>query len=90
MKTINVTKLKAHLSACLRLASSGEQIIVLDRREPLAQILPLDERARSSWEALSRAGLIRPGTQDWETLRVEPLRRKVPTQRLLADVRDER
>jgi prevent-host-death family protein len=53
MKTINVAQLKAHLSACLRLARSGEQIIVLDRSEPIARILPLDDQPRTSWESLA-------------------------------------
>lgn len=89
MKTISVAQLKAQLSACLRLVRSGEQIIVLDRSEPVAQILPLDHHPGTGWDALARAGQIRLGTQVWASLRIEPLRRKVPAQRLLTAVRDE-
>jgi antitoxin (DNA-binding transcriptional repressor) of toxin-antitoxin stability system len=47
MRSINVAQLKAQLSACLRLAQSGERIVVLDRRQPIAEIVPL-QRAASS------------------------------------------
>lgn len=38
MKTINVSTLKAELSSILREASEGEDILVMDRKSPLARI----------------------------------------------------
>lgn len=90
MKTINVAKLKAQLSEFLRLAGAGEKIIVLDRSRPIAQILPLDASAGTDWDVLARTGRIRAGSQDWTTLRINPVRRRVPAQRLLDAVRADR
>lgn len=89
MKTINVARLKAQLSACLRLVRSGERYVVLDRNEPVAQLGPLDATPGTGWETLARAGLVRLGSQEWSGLRIKPLRRRVPAQRLLAAVRDD-
>ena len=40
MKTISVSELKAHLSAELRRVKSGEQIVVLEHRRPVAVLKP--------------------------------------------------
>jgi antitoxin (DNA-binding transcriptional repressor) of toxin-antitoxin stability system len=41
MKTVRVAELKAHLSAHLRMASAGEEVLVLDRNTPIARIVPV-------------------------------------------------
>jgi len=46
MKTISVSQLKARLSQQLRLAEQGEQIVVLDREHPIAQIGPFGGAAQ--------------------------------------------
>lgn len=43
MQTINVSSLKANLSATLKKANHGQKILVVDRTTPLAHITPLDE-----------------------------------------------
>ena len=43
MQTINVSSLKANLSATLKKANHGQKILVVDRSTPLAHITPLDE-----------------------------------------------
>ena len=89
MKTINVAELKAHLSAYLRLAQGGERIVVMDRKTPLAELGLVAEQGSSPWDALARAGLLRRGSQDWKTLSVKALRKRVPLAKLLAAVRDD-
>jgi prevent-host-death family protein len=42
MKTVNVSKLKAHLSAYLQTAQRGEEVLVCDREHPVARIVPCD------------------------------------------------
>lgn len=41
MLTIGTAELKAHLSEYLHAVRGGETIIVLDRREPIARIVPM-------------------------------------------------
>ena len=43
MKTVGTAELKAHLSEHLQSVRRGETITVLDRREPIARIVPLLE-----------------------------------------------
>jgi prevent-host-death family protein len=58
-----VAKLKAHLSKFLDFVKAGDEIVVTERGNPIARIVPFtdtasgDERIR----ALARAGLIRLG-----------------------------
>lgn len=41
MKTVGIADLKAHLSQHLRAVRSGTTVVVLDRREPIARIVPI-------------------------------------------------
>ena len=41
MITVGTADLKAHLSAHLQAVRRGETIVVLDRREPIARIVPI-------------------------------------------------
>ena len=43
MKTVSVSKLKAHLSAELKEVKKGSRIIVLDHRHPVAILAPYEE-----------------------------------------------
>jgi prevent-host-death family protein len=45
MKQVRIAELKAHLSEYLRAVRSGQTIAVLDRETPVAQIVPIAERA---------------------------------------------
>jgi len=40
MKTVNVAKLKAELSAHLQLVKQGEEVLVCERNTPVARIIP--------------------------------------------------
>ena len=89
MKTINVAELKTHLSRYLRLVRQGEHIVVLDRKEPIAELSPLRAEETSPWIRLEREGKVTLGSQEWTKLRTSSVKRKVPIQRLLRDVRED-
>jgi antitoxin (DNA-binding transcriptional repressor) of toxin-antitoxin stability system len=42
VKTINISRLKSHLSETLRSVKHGERIEVLDRDTPVAQVIPMN------------------------------------------------
>lgn len=84
-----MTELKANLSKYLRLASRGTQILVKDRDEPLAQIGPVQETARSWRDRLAAQGRLQLGSQDWGSLRIAKPRRRVDIQASLRAVREE-
>lgn len=89
MKTINVTELKAHLSKYLRMASRGARIVVKDREEPVAQLGPLDADVVPWRDRWARQGRLRPGTQQWGTLRISSFERQVDIQATLREVRED-
>lgn len=56
MKTVGVRALKQNASAVVAEAASGETVIITDRGQPVAQMLPLGGGALRD---LERAGLVR-------------------------------
>ena len=89
MKAINVSELKAHLSQYLRMASRGSRIVVKDRDEPIAELVPPQADAVSWRDRLAREGRLRVGTQNWSKLRISKLARSVDIQASLRAVREE-
>ncbi len=89
MKTVNVSELKARLSKYLRLAGKGQRIVVLDRNEPVAQLVPLDGEAVSWRERMEREGRLRLGTQDWKRLKITRLKKKIDIQAALQATRED-
>lgn len=45
MKTVGTAELKAHLSEHLKAVREGQTITVLDRKEPIARIVPVEGAA---------------------------------------------
>ncbi len=43
MRSTNISKLKAHLARYLRSVQNGEEVVVLDRRIPIAKVVPWKE-----------------------------------------------
>ena len=68
MKKAGIAELKNNLSRFLDQVKNGESILVLDRNQPVAQIIPLQKAARGTVDRdgrlsrLERKGLIRRGT----------------------------
>lgn len=88
MKVVNVTELKAHLSAYLRRASRGTRIVVHDRNEPVAQLGPLETSAPGWRERLAAQGRLRPGSQAWGRLTITRVRTP-DIQRALDEIRED-
>lgn len=94
MKTVKIAELKNHLSRYLDHVRSGESVLVLDRDQPVARIVPL---ARLGGEArghdgrlmrLERRGLIRRGSgglPEWLGQRRPPRLRGSVLKDLLAE-----
>jgi prevent-host-death family protein len=64
MKTAAVARLKAELSRYLRLVKSGEEIVVTERRVPVARLVPIEPGglADEDLRDLERQGLLRLGS----------------------------
>ena len=89
MKTVKVAELKAQLSKYLRLAARGVRIVVKDRDEPVAMLVPLESDAVSWRERQARVGRLRLGTQDWANLKITGVGRPIDIQASLRAVREE-
>ncbi len=46
MKSVGTADLKAHLSEYLRVVRQGQTITVLDGRQPIARLIPIDDVAQ--------------------------------------------
>lgn len=70
MKKTGIADLKNNLSRYIDQVKSGESILVLDRNQPVAQIIPLQPAQRGAPSnrekiaSLERKGLIRRGSGD--------------------------
>ena len=62
MRTVNISDLKARLSAHLQHVKDGEELLVCDRNKPVARIIPcstVDEAAREQ-RLIARGILVPP------------------------------
>jgi antitoxin (DNA-binding transcriptional repressor) of toxin-antitoxin stability system len=60
MRSVNVAKLKNELSKYLRYAKSGEEVVIHDRRLPIAKLVPFTAEGASDEELkLVAAGKMR-------------------------------
>lgn len=89
MKSINVSQLKAQLSRYLRMAAEGQRILVTDRDDPIAQIVPPDPGDVAWHERLARAGRLQLGSQRLGRLKFSRTRKPVKIQDSLQAVREE-
>jgi antitoxin (DNA-binding transcriptional repressor) of toxin-antitoxin stability system len=61
MKTVNISDLKARLSAHIQLVRDGEEVLVCDRHLPVARIVPCHLADRSEQEQrLVARGILTP------------------------------
>jgi prevent-host-death family protein len=61
MKTVNISDLKARLSAHIQLVRDGEEVLVCDRNQPVARIVPcyLEDRTQQERRLVAR-GILTP------------------------------
>jgi prevent-host-death family protein len=61
MRTVNIAELKAQLSAHIRRVREGEEVLVCERNQPVARIVPCRTRTQSEHERqLIIRGLLTP------------------------------
>ena len=62
MRTVNISDLKAQLSAHLQLVKAGEEVLVCDRNKPVARIVPcrLTDRSEQEQRLVARGVLTLP------------------------------
>lgn len=94
MKTVSVSDLKASLSRYLREVRRGGEVQILRRGVPVARLTAISPQAKDEdgrRERLIRAGVIRPGRGNAQTLLTTPLL-KLPASILgaLDEERDDR
>ena len=94
MKTVGVRELKNKLSEYLRRVRLGESILVTDRGEVVAELLPPgqgqgDPAVPAGLQALARRGLLTLGTPAGTGLYPALLRKKGERRRSVAQLLDE-
>jgi len=62
MRTVNISDLKAQLSAHIRLVREGEEVLVCDRNKPVARIVPvrLEDQSEREQRLVARGVLTPP------------------------------
>ncbi|HWG20291.1 MAG TPA: type II toxin-antitoxin system prevent-host-death family antitoxin [Terracidiphilus sp.] len=78
MKTVNIGTLRNKLSAYLQDVRNGEEVIVQDRKKPIARIVPIRPADFSEEELyLASIGVLKlpkdPGGIDWEAFKKLPM-----------------
>ena len=67
MKTVNIGTLKNQLSAYLKYIQNSEEVMVHDRKKPVARILPMRKPDRSDEdEQLIAEGILKPSKNELE------------------------
>jgi prevent-host-death family protein len=62
--TVGVRELRQNLSVYLRRVAKGERFVVTDRREPVAELVPLADDD-DEW---ARRNKLKPATRRWEDI----------------------
>jgi prevent-host-death family protein len=89
MKAIKVSELKNHLSRFLRRAQAGEQLVVMDRSRPVAQIGPPAPGGTTEREKMAAEGVLVLGGQRFSMLRFARTKKRIDAQALLEGVRED-
>ena len=90
MKTVGLKTLKNRLSEYVRLAASGERVVVTDRGRPVAEIVPPRAEPESVIARGIREGWVRPAMRgpDWPP-KLQPIE-GYTLEQLLADLDEDR
>lgn len=75
MKSVGIAELKAHLSEYLHAVRSGQTVVVLDRKQPVARVLPVAPgrtalRTQRATKSLRQVTFPPPLTQEPRSLEV--------------------
>ena len=58
MATVNIAKLKAELSKYIKLAQSGEEVVVTDHKEPVVKLVVIEHRSKPKLHVVKAIRLI--------------------------------
>ena len=85
MKKIKIAEFKSKLSSHLRKVRKGEEIVILDRKQPIAKVIPITP------EKEVKLKLIPPRKKgDWKALVFPPHSSYIDIVKILRDDRDRR
>lgn len=93
MRTTNIAELKNRLSSFLADVKRGEEILISDRNQPIAKIVPLHNTAEFSAEelALAAAGVLRlPETSEIDKSFLKEKRAALKSETAIKAITDER
>lgn len=77
MKKVNIGVLKNELSKYIKMARGGETIVVMDRDEPVAEIVPFPPAKLDPYEQMVKEGFARPPTRKVKELRISGTGKKI-------------
>jgi prevent-host-death family protein len=62
MRTVNISHLKAHLSSHIQYVREGEEVLICDRSQPVARIVPVrtDDHSAQERRLIARGALQPP------------------------------
>ncbi len=89
MKSTKIAELKQNLSKYLKLVKNGEHVVILDRKEPVAELIPLTKKAGSARERLVAEGKIAAPSVVRSEIRITRLARKIDYLSLLNEVKSD-
>jgi len=94
MKTVNIAELKNHLSTYIGYAKAGEEVVIRDRKLPVARLVPFEPGDATEEELrLIAEGKLRPPLSsepmDWDAFWKLPMP-KVPGNAAVQAILDER
>jgi len=92
VRNASVADLKDHLSSYLRQVRAGEEILICDRRRPVAKLVPLTTAGEANAEelALAAAGALRLPEQDLPDSYWDSPAPSVPLRRAVQAIRADR
>ena len=74
MKTVSLVQLKSQLSSYLKQVKAGQTVLITERGQPVAKLVPLGsgERPEGRRKRLAQAGLLQPGSGKIPRLLLSP------------------
>jgi prevent-host-death family protein len=83
MRPVQIAELKNHLSAYLHKVRAGEEVIICDRKAPIAKIVPLGSGdANLEEQALIAQGLLLPAKKPFDADAFFAIGRGLPARRV--------
>ena len=90
-KKVNIGVLKNELSKYLRYVQNGSTIVICDRNEPIAEIIPFKSSGTENWlQNLINSGVVRERQRKTNGIEFKGLNRKFDKEKMLATLDEDR